>query len=189
VHVDTRRDVLLALARIVAFVTALALVAWRFRDELEHWAKWFVDRFGPVGMAAGSFLADGIHFPVPPQFYLVAGVADGTGRAAALASVVFGSVLGGLVAFALGRTKLGARLTGALVRRSRVHAERFLARRGMTGLVVASLLPVSYWLLCVLAGALGLPWRSYGILAVMRVPKIVLSYAFIVVLWHATSRS
>jgi len=171
---------------LLLFGAAVGLAAWRYRPELERAGQWFVERFGPFGMAAGSFLADGFHFPVPPQFYLLAAVAEGTSRGLALLAVLVGSALGGLAAFALGRTAAGTRLASRVMRLSRIHVEPLLARRGLRGLLLASLLPVSYWLICTVAGALRLPWRAYGVLALMRIPRILLSYLFIVAAWRSS---
>jgi membrane protein YqaA with SNARE-associated domain len=166
-----------------ALLVAVALVSWRFRDPLERFGRAFVDQFGTWGMGAGAFLADGLHFPLPPQFYLFAGIAGGAGRVTAMGSVLAGSVLGGLVAFALAR-----RLTFLRAIAVRTRAPRFLVaglfeRHGYRGLVIAGMMPVSYWMLCTLSGVLRMPYRAYAVLAVMRVPRLVLSYLVIDAAW------
>ncbi len=185
----SRYEALAAVFRLLAgfavFLGALSLLSLRFRGPLESLGHWFVDRFGALGMAAGSFLADGMHFPVPPQFYLFAGIAGGFGRPAALASVFLGSVLGGLAAFTVARRVSGIRLLATRFRSPRRVLVSLIVRHGYWGLVLAAALPVSFWLLCTLAGVLRLPYRAYGVLALMRAPRIALSYLIIVAAWTA----
>lgn len=167
------------------FAFVLALVSTLLHSELEHYGRWFVGHFGAAGMALGAFLADGVHFPLPPQFYLVVGVAGGFSRGVALASVIGGSALGGLLAFAIGRRGSGMRFLRERVKGPRVLVERLISRHGYWGLVLAALLPISYWVLCSMAGVLRMPYRAYGVLALMRVPRLLLSYAIIVLAWRS----
>jgi membrane protein YqaA with SNARE-associated domain len=186
----SRREIVRSAVRLVAGVAAflglVAIVSWAFRAPLEVAGRWFVARFGMPGMAVGSFLADAVHFPVPPQFYLVAGIAAGAGRAAALGSVLAGSVLGGFGAFAAARAASRTRLFQRRTARTRNLVQHLVARHGYWGLALATLFPVSYWVLCSLAGIMRLPFRAYGVLALMRVPRILLSYAIIAIAWGAS---
>lgn len=172
--------VLAGLAALVVFVT---LVGWAFRPELSRFGTWFVERFGFAGMAAGAFLADGIHFPVPPQFYLLTGLAGGHDVAKVLFAVIVGSELGGLAAFSLSRSLGRAPFLARRLGRPRELLTSLIERRGYVGLAAATLLPISFSILCMASGAMRLPYRAYGVLAVMRVPRIMLSYAVITIAW------
>jgi membrane protein YqaA with SNARE-associated domain len=167
------------------FLAIVTLLAWAFHSELERVGYWFVERFGIAGMVAGTFVADGLHFPVPPQFYLLTGVTGGGDAVATVGGVLVGSILGGLMAFAIGRRLSGTRLIGRWSRAPRDLLQRLLATHGNWGLVIAGLMPLSYWLLCSVGGVLRLPYRAYGVIALMRIPRILLSYALIVVAWGA----
>ncbi len=169
---------------IVVLVIVVAFLSWRFRTPLEQFGTAFVTRFGPLGVAGGSFLADGIHFPLPPQFYLLAGEAGGMARGAALSSALVGSMLGGLVAFALARRLASGPRFAHRGRVPRRVVEGLFRRHGYVGVALAATLPISYCVLCALSGALRLPWRAYGVLALMRIPRLLLSYAVIVAAWH-----
>ena len=186
----TRRDIIVGCVRLfVGFAGLIAIVAfvgWRFRSELEHFGRWFVERFGAAGMAGGAFLADGLHFPLPPQFYLLTGIAGGYGTLPALACVLAGSITGGFVAFALARRVAGVPFFERRFSTTRHVLRRLLRARGKTwGLVIAGLLPVSFFVLCVLGGMMGLRYRDYAILGLMRIPRLVLSFGLIVLAWGA----
>lgn len=183
----TRGEIVLGVVRLLVGLAALlgvvALLGWAFRSELEHFGRWFVARFGVVGMACGSFLADGLHFPLPPQFYLLTGIAGGVGTPAALGSVILGSVLGGATAFGLARRAARIPFLERRFATTRVLVEKLMSHHGLWGLVIAGMLPVSYFVLCVLGGMMRLRYREFGVLALMRIPRIVLSWALIVLAW------
>lgn len=182
-----RREIALGVVRLLAGLAALVVVVsvlgWELRAPLEQFGDWFVGRFGVLGMAAGAFLADGAHFPLPPQFYLLTGVAAGIGAGPALASVVVGSALGGLVAFATARRAATWPWLERRFATTRALVSALIDRRGTRGLVIAGLIPVSYFVLCVLGGMMRLRYRDYGVLALMRVPRIVVSYLVIAAAW------
>ncbi len=183
----TRGEIVLGIVRLMVGLAALlgvvAFLGWAFRAELQHFGRWFVGRFGLIGMACGSFLADGLHFPLPPQFYLLTGIAGGIGTPAALGSVILGSALGGLTAFAVARRAARIPLLERRFATTRTLIERLMNRHGAWGLVVAGMLPVSYFVLCALGGMMRLRYRDFGVLALMRIPRIVLSWALIVLAW------
>lgn len=185
---STKYETVVAVLRVVASCVLLlgivSFVGWAFRAELSRFGTWFVDRFGFAGIAAGAFLADGLHFPIPPQFYLLTGIAGGHATAIVIAAVLVGSELGGLTAFALARALGRAPVVARRLEKTRLLLNGLIERRGYFGLAVATLLPLSFCLLCMASGAMRLPYKAYGVLAVMRVPRILLSYLVIVLAWQ-----
>jgi membrane protein YqaA with SNARE-associated domain len=185
---STRGETILAVVRIFVslaiLVAIVTLVGWLYRAELTHFGAWFVGRFGVVGMIGGAFLADGFHLPLPPQFYLLTGIAGAYPHAIVVSAVLLGSELGGLTAFALARFAGGASFVDARIAKPRALLRGMIAKRGYFGLALATLLPISYSLLCIATGAMRLPYRAYAVLAVMRVPRILLSYVVIVLAWQ-----
>lgn len=182
-----RHETAFAVLRLVlgfaALVAIVSVLGWRYKHELSAFGGWFVQRFGVLGMVSGAFLADSCHFPIPPQFYLLTGIAGGHQVSVVVLAVLLGSELGGFTAFALARTLGGSRFIAPRLAGARELMTKMIARRGALGLAVATLLPVSYSLLCMAGGAMRLPYRAYGILAVMRVPRIILSYVAIMLVW------
>ncbi|MBX3264637.1 MAG: VTT domain-containing protein [Labilithrix sp.] len=184
----TKYETLLAVLRVAASFALLVLlvtfVGWALRDELTRFGGWFVTRFGFVGIAAGAFVADCVHFPIPPQFYLLTGIAGGRPVTIVLLAVLAGSELGGLTAFALARALGRSPSVARRLASTRDLITRAIERQGYAGLAAATLLPISFSILCMATGAMRLPYKAFGVLAVMRVPRILLSYAVIVVAWH-----
>jgi len=174
------------LRMVISFAALVALVSflgWAYRDELSRFGSWFVSRFGVAGMGAGAFLADSVHFPIPPQFYLLTGIAGGHEVVVVVLAVLVGSELGGLTAFALARGLGRAPIVARRLQSSRDLLTRLIDRQGYIGLAAATLLPISFSILCMASGAMRLPYKAYGVLAIMRVPRILLSYVVIVLAW------
>jgi membrane protein YqaA with SNARE-associated domain len=170
----------------VGALIALAVVlATLFREPLAAIGNGFVSRFGLLGMAVGTFLADGFQFPVPPQFYMFISVAAQTPAVPTLIAIGVGSLAGGAVAFAIAEHVGRIRFVAEKLARSRASVERGLARFGYWAPVIASLLPIAYSLLCYVAGANRLPWRIYFVLSVCRIPRLILFYYLIRIGWLA----
>ncbi|MBX3224231.1 MAG: hypothetical protein KF795_27190 [Labilithrix sp.] len=184
----TKNETLFAALRVTAsfalLVATVTFLGWAFREQLSRFGDSFVARFGVLGIAAGSFFADCCHFPIPPQFYLLTGIAAGRPPTIVLSAVLVGSELGGLTAFALARVVGRAPGVARRLASTRDLLSRALARQGYVGLAAATLLPISFSILCMASGAMRLPYKAYGVLAVMRVPRIVLSYVVIVLAWY-----
>lgn len=170
-------------AGFAVFVAVISFVGWAYHDELSAFGHWFVDRFGIAGMVSGAFLADSCHFPIPPQFYLLTGIAGGHHVVTVVLAVLLGSEMGGFTAFALARSLGSSRFIAPRLAGPREMITKLMERRGALGLAIATLLPVSYSILCMAGGAMRLPYRAYGVLAIMRVPRILLSCVAILIVW------
>ncbi len=184
VKYETLFGVLRVVVSFAALVAVVSFLGWAFRSELTRFGEWFVSRFGVAGMGAGAFLADSVHFPIPPQFYLFTGIAGGYEVVIVVLAVLVGSELGGLTAFALARGLGGVPMVARRLQKSRELLTGLIERQGYVGLAAATLLPISFSLLCMASGAMRLPYKAYGVLAIMRVPRILLSYVVIVLAWH-----
>jgi membrane protein YqaA with SNARE-associated domain len=162
----------------------VVLLVRTFRPQLESVGAWFVSHFGLAGVAAGTFIADGFHFPVPPQFYMLLATAAHADPVAVLAATSVGSLGGGaagyLVARRLGHIQRVARwLERATGNTKQLIGERYPYRSA----VAASMSPVAFSVLCYLAGLLRVRSGPLIVLLVLRVPKIVLYYYLVRVGW------
>jgi len=171
-----------SLLSVVAVVVVLSFVTYFFGDELGALGRGFVDRFGVLGLGAGAFLSDGLHFPLPPQFFLATAIASGEPLLLPVVAIIVGSILGGLVAFSVARALSGGGWS----------AERFegvrrvggLLRRRSFGLVMVALLaPIPYWELCVAAGVYRAPFTTYAIIGACRIPKLLFFFFLIRIAW------
>lgn len=164
------------------FVVMVALASW-FREPLERVGRAFVEHFGYPGMALGTLIADGFHFPIPPQFYMLMAVTSGTSKPLALAAIALGSVGGGFLGYSLSHRIVQWRPIARRLERSQQLAASAFSRFGYRAALVASLLPIPYSVLCYLAGIQQLPRRIFAVLSLCRLPKLLLFFYMVELGW------
>lgn len=162
----------------------VVLVVRTFRPQLEGVGAWFVSHFGLAGVAAGTFIADGFHFPVPPQFYMLLATAAHADPLAVLAATSAGSVGGGTAGYLVARRLGHIQRVARWLERATGKTKDLIGRRyPYRSAVAASLSPVAFSVLCYLAGLLRVRSGPLIVLLVLRVPKIVLYYYLVRVGW------
>lgn len=169
---------------IAAVFGAVALLGFTFRAELIRAGQWFIDTLGYAGMGIGTFAADGLHFPVPPQFYMLAAITRGSPARPVLSAIVIGSLAGGHLAYGLAAKARSIRFFMRGAKRVNKSLRALIDRYGVWALVIGSLTPVPYSFLCYLSGLNHVPYRFFAILCVLRIPKIVVYYYLIRVGWN-----
>ena len=170
-------------AGLLLMLLLVALLGQAARDWCEGLARGFVANYGYAGMALGTFLADGVYFPIPPQFYMLLAVASGASTARALLAIGAASLLAGVVGFFLARL-IGAHpwiLARTLRTRRLLHSAT--RRYGTRSALYASLLPVPYSVLCYLADLNRAPPAFLALLCACRIPKLLAFYALIELGW------
>jgi membrane protein YqaA with SNARE-associated domain len=170
---------------VAAFMALMLLVADWLRAPLESLGRSFVGRFGYAGMTFGTFLADGFHFPVPPQFYMLLAVSSGAPELATLGAIACGSLPGGLVGYVVGRKLARLPAVARKLERSTVFVERFFRRFGYGAALLASLSPIPYSVLCAISGAHRLEWRFFALLSLCRLPRLYMFYWIVRTSWGA----
>src|SRR5688572_12463360 len=131
-------------AGLLAILVIVAVLGHAARDRCAAAARAFVDQYGYAGMALGTLLADAIHFPIPPQFYMLLSVASGASALNTLAAIAAASLTAGLVGYRL--ASLVGRMAWVVNRteRTRRLLQRAIQRYGVWAAVYSSLLPVPY---------------------------------------------
>jgi membrane protein YqaA with SNARE-associated domain len=174
---------LLAVFILLGFVSALAHF---LKPELEALGRGFLENFGAFGLSLGTFLADGLHFPIPPQFYMLASISAGWSVALSLAAITAGSLVGGVVSHLIGRHLLcRLRFLRRIVDRSRQRFDWLFARYGVWAVAVGSISPVPFSLLCNLSGLYKIPFRHFLVLSLFRIPRVMMFYFLIRVGWSS----
>jgi len=170
---------------VVAFLGLVLLIASAFRPQLEALGRGFVARFGLGGMALGSFLADGFHFPIPPQFYMLLALGAGTPELPAFSAIAAGSLLGGASGYTLSRQlSRFPRLYSWLMRAGGGKFQQQLeGRNAYRSALIASLTPIAFSVQCYVSGLYRLPPRALLLLLVLRVPKLVFFYYIVKFGW------
>jgi membrane protein YqaA with SNARE-associated domain len=164
------------------FVVMVALASL-FREPLERVGHAFVDHFGYWGMAFGTLIADGFHFPIPPQFYMLMAVTSGSSQPIALGAIAAGSVVGGFAGYSLAHRIVKWGPIARRLQRSQHIAASAFSRFGYRAAIIASLLPIPYSVLCYLAGIQRLPRRIFAVLSLCRLPKLLMFFYMVELGW------
>jgi membrane protein YqaA with SNARE-associated domain len=168
---------------LVVMLVAGGVAAHFLRPTAELAGRDFVERFGVIGMALGTLLADGIYFPVPPQFYMLLAIASHAPLLASFTAIAAGSVLAGVVGYAISERLSRLRwISHKTLRLRRVLAASF-ERRGYAAALLLTLLPVPFSVLCYLTGLNRMPLKFLGLLAFFRIPKLAVFYFLLHVGW------
>lgn len=170
------------LAGLGLLALAVGFAAHLLRSEVEQLGRMFVDRAGYAGMAFGTMLADGFQFPVPPQFYMLLAIASEGSDGWALFSITVGSLLGGVAGYVcsrrLSRLDWFQRKVQSLTAK---HAVRNTI--GPKGMLVLGLSPIAYSWLIYFCGINQYRWRFFGLLAALRIPKLMVYYWLVRLGW------
>lgn len=182
------RELLLVMLRFVAGLLAIlvivAVLGHAARERCEAAAREFVERYGYAGMALGTLLADAIHFPIPPQFYMLLSVASGASAINTLAAIAAASLTAGVLGYRLASVVGRVAWVVKRTERTRRLLQGAIERYGVWAAVYSSLLPLPYSLLCYLAGLSRAPNGFFVLLCLCRVPKLAAFYWLIRLGWQ-----
>ncbi|MCS6912358.1 MAG: VTT domain-containing protein [Myxococcales bacterium] len=176
--------VLQTLGAIGLFLLGVGMLSVLFRAELEGLGRAFVARFGLLGMFVGTWLADALSLPLPPQFYLLAAHLSGARPAPVLVCVSLASVLGGHSGYHLA-ARLGVHtLLRGRLRRAQQRVAALFVRYGVRAVAVGSVLPVPFSVLCYAAACCRVPYGLFTLLTLLRIPRILFYYFLITLGWR-----
>jgi membrane protein YqaA with SNARE-associated domain len=183
----TQRELALMVLRwcggLVALFGVMLAIARLFRAPLEALGRNFVERFGYYGMAFGTFIADGFHFPIPPQFYMLMAISSGASRPLAFAAITAASLLGGVTGYHVARRLAHVGPIARRLERAQGLVGDTFSRFGYRAALLASLMPIAYSVLCYLAGLYRLPRRVFAVLCLCRIPRLILFFYLVELGW------
>jgi len=168
-----------------AFLGVVVLIASTFRPQLEGLGRGFVARFGLGGMALGTFLADGFHVPIPPQFYMLLAIGGGTPDLQAFCVIAAASLVGGASGYTVARQlSRFPRLWSWLMAVGGGKFQKQLeGRNAYRSALIASVTPIAFSLQCHVSGLYRLPPRAFALILALRVPKLAFFYYLVKFGW------
>lgn len=173
-----RRTLWQLLVGIVLLFVGMASAGFFFEAELAALTESISNALGVPGMTLGVFLIDMLTLPLPPDTMLVV-VAHGPLREAwlpivgalGLASSLAGNA-GYFAAGALRQTDFFQRTLGP----HRTHMEALFERYGALAVALGALTPIPFSVTCWAAGVLRMPWRTFALVTLLRVPRFYAYY-------------
>lgn len=175
-----RREVIALIMRFLAALVIVSVLAaglgYVARAPAEALARAFVAKLGLAGFALGTLLADGLQFPVPPQFYMLLGVASGVPAMHTFATIAAASIVAGCLGYSLAQLASRIAVIARATARYREMLARLSATYGYRAPLIVSLLPIPYSILCVAAGLNRMPRTFIALVCLCRIPKLLLFF-------------
>ena len=176
-----RRSVCQALGFVVILVVAMGLLGVFYEAQLLAVTAWVFDHVGLTGLLAILFVSDSVITPVPPDAVLVVLSKSWVHAHWWIAVPLIGvlSTLAGNVAWLLS-TKVGhARLPTLLFGRFRRLNQALVRRYGPWAVAMAALTPIPFSVTCWTVGILHMPWKHFGWITLLRIPRFIGYYVAI----------
>lgn len=141
---------------------------------LTAWAMEFVQDFGYLGIFLLTFTESFIQ-PIIPDPFIVGATSLGLDTDLTVLVVCIATVLGAIVGYVLGKT-LGKPIFYKLFgKKVFAQGEKFFAKYGVWGIVIAGLTPLPFKVATWLAGIFDLPFGKFLLASIIgRVPRFVL---------------
>jgi membrane protein YqaA with SNARE-associated domain len=158
---------------LVGVIVAVTALAYTFRDPLLALSRRFVETFGGPGVALGYFLPDALFMPIPQEAVKTFALLGGMGFWEIVAWGVLGTLLGGPVGYWGGRLLARRPRVATMLARRGARAHAIVSRYGAHGVAIGALTPLPYSLTCWAAGALGLRFRTFLLVSLLRIPRVI----------------
>jgi membrane protein YqaA with SNARE-associated domain len=175
-----RREVIALIMRFLAGLVIVSVLAaglgYAARAPAEALARAFVTKLGLSGFAVGTLLADGLQFPVPPQFYMLLGVASGVPALHTFATIATASIVAGCLGFYLAQLASHISVIARATARYRQMLGQLSVVYGYRAPLIASLLPIPFSVLCAAAGLNRMPRSFIALVCLCRVPKLLVFF-------------
>lgn len=173
-----------ALLGVVALFCVTAALGAVFREQLQALGNWFASTFGAWGMGFGTFLADSVLFPIPPQFYMLVAIMSGGSQVGPMIAICIGSLLGGTAAYYIARRFSNTERVQHWIDRSAPHLPKFVNKYGPLAVVVGAISPIPFSTLCIAAGLYNLSRRLLMFMLLLRIPRLAVFYVAIASGWN-----
>ena len=176
-----RRSVWQALAFVALLVVGMGLLGVFCEAQLLTVTAWVFDHVGLGGLLAILFVSDSVITPVPPDLVLVVLSKSWVHQYWWIAIPLIGvlSSIAGNVAWLLS-TKVGnARLPTLLFGRFRRLNQALVRRFGPWAVAMAALTPIPFSVTCWTVGILHMPWKHFGWVTLLRIPRFIGYYVAI----------
>lgn len=167
-----RRLLLSSAGFVVLLFCAVGAIGYWLRTPLEALSTIFIDALGGPGVALGYFIPDAFTIPFPNDTFGLFGLAGGLSFWEVVAWGTFGSVLGGIVGWFIGRSLRRTRWIGRLMGARGQRIEQLVRQNGTWVVFVAAVSPLPYSLAAWAAGGVGMPLSTFVLVSLTRVFRV-----------------
>jgi len=179
------KKILFQTALTLGITTILALIAMvLFNDQIQTFGHWFISQFSLWGFLGFSYFTDALIVPgsIDLAFPLLA--QKGFDPTPVLVILCIGSILGGTTGWFIGHFFDHIHFIQRMVDYYRAKGERLIKKFGFWAVVIAAITPVPFSSVSWIAGMMKVPFLTYFLAALFRIPRIVVMYWIITGLFN-----
>lgn len=149
---------MLGLLSLTAVFIILGLV---FKEQMEAFSKIFVDQYGAFAVYLGFFITAVCPIPLPDHALSVFAMIGGLNFWVNVGISTLGSIMGGVVAYYLGKLLKHTAIYAKLMKRYKTQSEHLINKYGAWGLAIATLTPIPDSPVSWVCGALDLSFKKF----------------------------
>jgi len=163
----------------VGIIIVFGALGYLYKPELESAGTWVVSTFGIWGIGIGCLMTDLFTLPIPPDAYLLAGVAAHTEPWIVISAAALGSMIGGVGSYFIGRYFGNHAFAQRLVAPFRARGTAYIEKFGTGAVILAALTPLPFSILCILSGMMGLSFQRLLFATTFRLPRMAMFFLLI----------
>jgi len=150
----------------------LAIPVALYKAEILEACRYFVIRYGGVGVALGFLIPDMVPIPFTQDIFTGMAVLGGMAFETALAWATAGSLIGGSIGFWIGRGIGHTSRFKRFVEGRGAQAHQLVQQRGSWAVAIGAVTPIPYSVICWSCGALGFSYQKLMLISLLRIPRI-----------------
>lgn len=176
-----RKNLLRTVVSLVVLTLGIVLLSKWFESELLSATEAVYQSVGLPGLLGILFTSDAIFSPVPPDVVLVV-IANSELSAdwlwlLPLVGVV--SACAGSTGWLIGSRFASFRWAAPWISRARRKNQELLERYDRWAVALGAITPLPFSLICITAGALGMPYHRMAPITLLRIPRFIVMYGVI----------
>lgn len=172
-EVDAKKLLRQLIVGVVLIIALFAGLGYFVQEPVEAFAKAWVNATGLVGLFGATVLLDSVPAPIPPDVFMGFALLGGKGLWEASLVTGAASVLGGNLAWLLGRSSARIAWVRRLLEGKGKQSAYLVARNARLAIVLGALTPLPFSVSCIAGGAVGMPWAHLFPLTLLRIPRMV----------------
>lgn len=164
---------------LLGLLGAAGAIGLLFRETLIAASCAFVGRWGAWGIALGFFIPDATNLPLPHDLFLMMAATGGLPVWQIVVAGTVGSVAGGCVAFAVSPLVRRLPYIARQLEGRGAAVSQVVERYGAIAVAVGAITPLPYSLMAWAAGILGMRFRVFLAVSMLRVVRVAGYFALI----------
>ena len=173
---DLRRNITIGVITLCLYLISIIMLGIFFRAPIEDACSSMINWFGYLGIFISIFVMDAFMIPPAPDLIIFMAVAGNMDPARALLAMCTASLLAGSLGFLLGRK---IRERGYFISQDNSYllmGQGLIGKYGIWAVAIGCLTPFPFTIITWTSGFLGMRYRTFLPITLLRIPRFVIYY-------------